>query len=312
MSDRRRIVVTEPLSKESIEWLRVRADVVQCGSSDAGFAAALQSAHGLIVRTYTHVDEAMLSGAPYLRVVGRAGTGIDNIDVDACGRRSIAVVNTPAANRQAVVEYVTSLVTSTLRPQPPAVTSALSTQEWSSARRAAIAPRQMSECSLGILGLGHIGQRIAQVAQAIGFNTRYCDVADIPETQRFGATPVDLDTVLRTSDVLTIHVDGRPDNHHFLTPALLNLLPQDVVLLNTSRGFIMRSADLAAAMAARPQAIALLDVHDVEPIPADDPLLSLANVTLLPHAASRTQAAQRAMSWVVRDVWALIDNGVDT
>jgi phosphoglycerate dehydrogenase-like enzyme len=306
MSDRCCIVVTEPLSEESLKWLRVRADVVQCAAGDAGFAEALQSAQGLIVRTYTQVDQAMLSAAPRLRVVGRAGTGIDNIDVAACGRMGIAVVNTPAANRQAVVEYVTSILTSTLRPRPKAITSELSTEAWSQVRQEVVMNRQMSECTFGILGFGQIGRRIAEVAQAIGFTVQFCDVVDIPKNQRHRAAKVDLDTLLHTSDVLSLHIDGRPENRNFLTPALLNLLRQDVLLLNTSRGFIMRSTDLARAMTTRPQAQAILDVHEVEPVPADDPLLTLPNVTLLPHAASRTKAAQNAMSWVVQDVLELI------
>ncbi|MBT5657940.1 MAG: hypothetical protein HOI89_09195 [Phycisphaerae bacterium] len=312
MSDQCRIVVTEALSSEALAWLRIRADVVECPATGSAFADALRSAQGLIVRTYTQVDEAVLMAAPHLLVVGRAGTGIDNIDVGACQRRGVAIVNTPSANRQAVVEYVTSILASTLRPQPTPITQGLTTEEWSAARRSAITTRQMSECTLGVLGFGNIGKRVAEVAQAIGFKTQFCDVADVPETHRSGVASVDLDTLLRTSDVLTIHVDGRPENRHFLTSALLDLLPMDVLLLNTSRGFIMRSADLAEAMASRPQAHAILDVHEIEPIPDGDPLLTSPNVTLLPHAASRTEAAQRAMSWVVREVWEVIEEKIST
>ena len=303
MAHEQRIIVTEPLSQEAIDWLSDRATVQQIAVEDPAFNDALEGAAGLIVRTYTTVDRDMLDRAPNLRVVGRAGTGLDNIDVDACRERGIEVVHTPDANRQAVVEYVTSILAACLRPLPPRIDCGCTSAEWTAARRSAITPRQMSECRLGILGLGAIGRRVAEVATAIGLSVQYHDIEEIPPEHRCGGVPVGLDTLLRSSDVLTIHVDGRAGNRHFLSTDQFEKMPPNVLLINTSRGFVVDGEALAAMLHANPDSSAVLDVHEHEPIPADDPLLGVPNATLLPHAASRTAAAQRAMSGVVRGVW---------
>lgn len=303
MAPEQRIIVTEPLTQEAIEWLSERALVEQIAVDEAGFDEAIVRATALIVRTYTTVDQDLLDRAPALRVIGRAGTGLDNIDLDACRERNIEVVNTPDANRQAVVEYVVSILATTLRPLPPHIHRGHTDAEWTIARRDAMTSRQMSECRLGILGLGEIGRRVAEVAAAIGFQVQYCDIEEIAAEHRFGATPVDLETLLRTSDVLTVHVDGRASNKHYLSTHQLNQLQPNSLLINTSRGFVIDGEALAAMLVANPDRSAVLDVHEREPISADDPLLCLPNAILLPHSASRTAAAQRAMSWVVQGVW---------
>jgi phosphoglycerate dehydrogenase-like enzyme len=310
MAHEQRIIVTEPLSREATDWLSDRASVQQIGVEDPGFKDALERASGIIVRTYTTVDRDMLDRAPDLRVVGRAGTGLDNIDVDACRERGIEVVHTPDANRQAVVEYVTSILTTVLRPLPPPIDRGHTPAEWAAARRSATAQRQMSECRLGILGLGAIGKRVAEVATAIGMCVQYHDIEEIPPEHRCGGVPVALDVLLHSSDVLTIHVDGRADNRHFLSTDQFNQLLPNVLLINTSRGFVIDSRALAAMLRTHPDSMAVLDVHEHEPIVADDPLLSVPNATLLPHAASRTAAAQLAMSWVVQDVWKAVERSL--
>ena len=276
--------------------------------AEPGFAAAMGAASGLVVRTYTIVDAAMLDRSPSLRVVGRAGTGLDNIDLDACRERSIEVVHTPDANRQAVVEYMVSILSNIIRPLPPVVSGGLSGPEWSAARRDAMASRQMNECTLGILGLGRIGKRVAEVAAVIGFKVQFHDVLDIPAEDRCdGLKSVSMEQLLRTSDILTVHVDGRAENRHLLGHRELDQMQDGMTLVNTSRGFILDESALASVLASPHCMQAVLDVHEDEPVPSGSPLLGLANVTLLPHAASRTAAAQRAMSWVVRDVWQTLE-----
>jgi len=307
------IVVTEGLSSEALEWLSDRAIVRQVAASAPAFTDALSDATALIVRTYTTVTPAMLDRAPCLKVVGRAGTGLDNIDLDACRERGIAVVHTPAANRQAVVEYVTSIIMSALRPVPPAVPGGLDEAGWRARRAAAMAPRQVSELLVGILGFGQIGRRVAAVLEAIGARVQFHDLLDIPHEDRGGATAVSFEALLRTSDLLTVHVDGRPENRHLIGEAACGMLKPDVLLINTSRGFVIDGDALGAWIdgigRASPHGFpgrAILDVHEAEPVPADCPLLDRAEVVLLPHAASRTEAAQRGMSDVVRRVWQVL------
>ena len=301
MSDRPLIILTEHLDQEAVEWIGSRVDLRRCAVDDPEFSALLARASGLLIRTYTIIDEQLLDHAPLLRVVGRAGVGLDNVDLEACAGRGIEVVNTPDANTQAVVEYVTSIVTGHIRPKQ-SLTESVDSYGWSSLRDRQIAPRQMSEMTFGILGLGRIGSRMAQVAGAIGFDVQYSDIEEISVEARHGARPVDLDTLLETSDVLTVHVDGRPSNHGFLDKSRIDKLCRSVLLLNTSRGFVIDTPALADFLIRHRESQAVLDVHQPEPIPSSNPLLGLPNAVLYPHLASRTRAAQANMSWVVRDV----------
>lgn len=267
----------------------------------ATFHALLPEADALIVRTYTQVDDALLRAAPRLRVVGRAGVGLDNIDIEACRHRSIEVVHTPDANTQAVVEYVIALMCDAIRPRA-ALDGAVDGSTWRRLRAEVVGRRQLDECTLGILGLGRIGSRMAQVGQAIGMRTIFRDLREIPVAERAGAEPVEIEALFEAADVLTVHVDGRPENRGFIDATLIDRLRPDVIFINTSRGFVVDHVALGAFLRAHPAAMALLDVHEPEPIEADHPLLSLPNAHLFPHLASRTESAMRRMSWVVRDV----------
>ena len=307
-SDSRPLVVrTESLDPQPEAWLAERCEVVAAGTGDAIFTERAGDIQGLVVRTYTNVDSAILAQLPALRVVGRAGVGVDNIDLNACAERGVRVVYTPDANTQAVVEYVLCLLCDALRPRVE-LESVVSPAEWTSLRATICGEHQMNELTLGILGLGRIGRRVAQVASAIGFRVLYHDLIEIPEPARSGATPVDLETLLAESNVLTVHVDGRPTNHNLINADRLARARADLRLLNTSRGFVVDEAALATWLEANPAAQASLDVHAHEPLESDNPLLHLANARLMPHLASRTRTALANMSWVVRDVWNVLQD----
>lgn len=300
------IVVSEHLSEEACAWLEARARVVRCSHDDDDFEHQLAHADGLVVRTYTIVDGALLAAAPKLRVVGRAGAGLDNIDVEACRARGVEVVYRPNANTQAVVEYVLCLLGDALRPRA-VLNGPVDDATWRTLRADTVGRRQMSELTLGILGLGRIGKRVAQVATAIGMRVIYNDLLEIPLEKRYGAEPVDVRVLFSEADVVSVHVDGRSGNRHFVGEKLLECMKDDSVLLNTSRGFVVDNEALSRTLQGRPEMLALLDVHDPEPFGDDYPLLGLANVRLYPHLASRTEWAMREMSWVVRDVMAVLE-----
>ena len=299
------MIQTEHLSEAAAGWLAERADLVVGAPGSPEFEAAAGSAQAMVVRTYTEVDERLLARLPSLRAVGRAGVGLDNIDVAACGRRGVRVFSTPDANTQAVVEYVTCLVCDALRPRA-FLDGPVSRARWDELRSEVVAHRQMNELRVGILGLGRIGRRVAQVMRAIGSEVVYCDLADIPEERRNGARPVGVEELFESSDVVTVHVDGRASNRGFVSAPLVARMRADAVFINTSRGFVVDHRALAGALRSNPGMLALLDVHDPEPVTADNPLLGLPNAHLAPHLASRTDAAMEAMSWVVRDVWEAI------
>ncbi len=302
MSDKKPIIlVAEPLAPAPLAWIKTIATVVEASADSPTFAANAPEALGMVVRTYTRVDRALLERLPQLKVVGRAGVGVDNIDLVACAQRGVKVVHTPDANTQAVIEYVICLLADALRPRV-FLDRALTLQQWEHTRGDIVAGRQMSELTLGILGCGRVGSRLAEVAQAIGFRVLFNDLLDVAPANAGRAKRVDVATLFGESDIISIHIDGRPSNRDFVGASLIGLMRPDVLLINTSRGMVLQTPALALFLQAHPQARAILDVHEPEPFTADNPLINLPNAFLAPHLASRTETAITNMSWVVRDV----------
>ncbi|MCA9275045.1 MAG: hypothetical protein KDA29_03370 [Phycisphaerales bacterium] len=299
------VLITEPIAPAPLAWLCERADT-RVLDTPAPTPEQLASANALIVRTYTRVDEAMLAQAPNLRVVARAGVGLDNIDLDACRARGIPVVHTPEANAQGVVEYITAMMLSTLRPIER-LSAPLDQHAWTELRTRAVTPRTVVGSTMGIIGLGRIGSRVARVAQALGMHVRYTDIRAIDEPERCGAQPTDLLTLARECDVISVHVDGRAENRHMLDQSFFEALRPEAVLINAARGFVLDTHAACAFARANPNATLILDVHEPEPIPADSPLWSLPNAILTPHIAAGTREAKEAMSWVVLDVMRVLE-----
>lgn len=306
MSQRDKVVQTEHLSHAAAQWLGERCRLTVCAHDDPAFLSAIADADALIVRTYTLVDDSLLDHAPRLRVVGRAGVGLDNINIDACRRRNIEVVYTPDANTQAVVEFVIALMADAMRPRI-ALDRAVDAKSWNQLRAQTVGARQMNQVTLGILGLGRVGKRLARAAKGIGFSVSYNDLVEIPTDQRFDAKPVSVEALFETSDIISVHIDGRAGNRNFVDARLMNRMKPKSILINTSRGFVVDNLPLAGFLKSHPGALAMIDVHEPEPFGADYSLLALPNARLYPHLASRTEQAMENMSWVVRDVVAVLD-----
>jgi D-3-phosphoglycerate dehydrogenase len=309
MGEERPLVIqTEHLDAEAASWLAERTDLREVPFSDVGaLEAALPRASGLVVRTYTKVDAAMLGKAPLLRVVARAGVGLDNVDVAACRARGVEVVYTPDANSTAVVELVFAVTLDAIRPRL-FLDAPLDHTRWAIVRKDLIARRQLEEMTLGVLGLGRVGTRVARVGSAFGMRVLYHDLRDIAEHERAGAKSVAFERLLAESDVLTVHVDGRSDNRMLLGSNQFVKLKPDAIFINASRGMVVDHAALAKFLTAHPAASAILDVHEPEPIASDNPLLGLKNAHLMPHIGAATAKAHANMSWVVRDVWRVLSD----
>lgn len=305
MAERPVVIVTEPLTAEPLAWLGERAAVVLAAAGTPEFDRAAPDAEGLVVRTYTTVDEALLGRMPRLRAVGRAGVGLDNVDQDACAARGVRVVHTPDANTPAVVEFVMACMLDATRPRAY-LDRALDPAAWNALRADLVAPRQLAGSTLGVWGLGRIGSRVARAGAALGMTVIYHDLREVPPAEREGAEPVARAELLARSDFLTVHVDGRPSNRAMIAQPQFAQMKPDVVFINTSRGVVVDASACADFMRARPEAKAMLDVHDPEPVPVEHPLLMMPNVHLTPHIASATLAAKEAMSWVVKGVWAAL------
>lgn len=298
-------IQTEHLSASAAAWLAERCELVRCNSDAPEFPALLAKGDAMVIRTYTKVDPALLAAAPRLKVVGRAGVGLDNVDLPACAARGVTVCNTPDANTRAVVEYVLALMLDATRPRL-FLDRAVTSPRWKELREELKAPRQLCELTLGIWGLGKIGRQVARAAQAINMPVIYYDLQQIPEADRFGATPVSRKELCERADVMTVHVDGRRSNRNLVTIDDFGRMKSNVVFINTSRGFVIDTPALADFMLAHRAAQALLDVHEPEPFGPTYSLLEIPNIHLAPHIASATALANENMSWVVRDVWAVL------
>jgi phosphoglycerate dehydrogenase-like enzyme len=301
------VLVTEGSDPAPLAWLRQRANVIECVQSDPAFPDALRNADALIVRTYTRVDANVLASAPRLRVVGRGGVGLENIDVAACRARNVQVVYTPDANTHAVADFCIGYMLQLLRPWRLFGERSYPADEFKRIR-GSVRGSQLDELTLGLLGMGRVGRRLGRIAAAgFGMRVLYNDLIDVRHAVDFKADPVDKDRLFHESDVLSIHVDMRPANRHLVAAPQLAQMRPGAILINTSRGEVLDVAALAAALRADRLYGCALDVYDPEPPAADFPLLGLPRVLLTPHIAARTHTAMANMSWVVRDVIAVLE-----
>jgi len=301
------VVVAEGSDPAPLNWLRERAQVVEVQYDDPQFEPALRLAEGLVVRTYTRVDESLLAKAPRLRVVGRGGVGLENINVAACRKRRVEVVYTPDANTQAVADFVFGYMLRLLRPWGLFRDRIYSPQEWKRIR--AQRGVQLNELTLGILGMGRVGRRVGHIA-ALGFGMKviYNDLLDVRGLLDFSGESVEKPNLYRDADVLSIHVTMQPGNEHLVGATQIAMMKPTSIIINTSRGEVLDAQALAEAIRQKRLAGAAIDVFDPEPPLPDFPLLGFDNVLLTPHIAARTETAMANMSWVVRDVMNALEN----
>ncbi len=305
MSDRPIVLVTEGSEPTPLQWLKERTTVVEVGSDEPSFSLHLAQAQGMVVRTYTQVNASLLEHAPRLRVVGRGGVGIENIDVAACRARGVQVVYTPDANTLAVGDFVFGYMLQLLRPWAIFRERPYDPREFKRIRNT-VRGVQLNELTLGILGMGRVGRRVGHIgANGFGMRVLYNDLIDLEREERappFAARAVGKEELYREADVLSVHVDMRPGNHNLVGTEALARMKSSSILINTSRGEVLDAAALAEALRDGRLAGAAIDVFAPEPPTADFPLLGLPNVLLTPHLAARTGTALENMSWVVRDV----------
>jgi phosphoglycerate dehydrogenase-like enzyme len=303
------VLVTEGSDPTPLAWLKERAHVVEAAPDSPEFNTAMPNVVGMVVRTYTKVNAALLGRCPKLKVVGRGGVGLENIDVKACRARGVEVVYTPDANTLAVADFVIGFALQLLRPWAFFKERVYEPKEFKRLRDT-LRGVQLNELTIGILGMGRVGRRVGKIA-ANGFDMRviYNDVLDVQSQLKFPATAVDKPTLFREADIVTLHVDMKPGNEHLVGSALLSLMKPTAILINTSRGEVLDDAALAAAIREKKIAGAAIDVFDPEPPKANYSLLGFDNVLLTPHMAARTHTAVENMSWVVRDVIEVLNGG---
>lgn len=291
-----RVVSTDRISGEGLAPLLDRDEVEVVRADDSAspeFAEALAGAHGLLVRSATRVTEELLEGAPLLRVVGRAGVGVDNIDLDACTRRGVAVFNAPSGNTVSAAELAFALILACVRRVAEADRS-VRDGEWARSR---FQGTELRGKTLGLVGAGRIGGEVARRARAFGMSIRISDPyltdARVRELEGEG---MELDELLRVSDVVTLHVPLTDSTKGLLDRTRLALLKPTAYLVNASRGGVVDEAALAEALQEGRLAGAALDVYEEEPLAGDSPLRSAPNLVLTPHLGASTQEAQERVA----------------
>ncbi|HTD36452.1 MAG TPA: hydroxyacid dehydrogenase, partial [Candidatus Limnocylindrales bacterium] len=265
---RKRVVVAEPFAERGLAVLRDAGIEVdsRVGRSRDELVAALAEADGLIVRSETRVDRELLAAGPRLSVVARAGVGVDAIDVEAATDAGILVLNTPGANTIAATEQTFALMLSLMRRTPAAVQQ-LREGIWD---RKNLIGTELYGKTLGIVGLGRIGGNVATRAKAFGMNLLAHDpYITAARADTFDVRLVDLETLLRESDLVTLHVPLTPQTLGMIDGAKLRLMRPHAYLVNCARGGVIVERDLLDALDAGALAGAAIDVVAQEPPPAD-------------------------------------------
>jgi D-3-phosphoglycerate dehydrogenase len=296
----KRVLVTDPLAEEGLSVLRQHVAVdVRCGLSPEELAATIGGYEGLIVRSGTQVTAQMIQAADRLAVIGRAGTGVDNIDLQAATLRGIVVVNVPNSNAISVAEHTIALLLALARHVPQADAS-LRARRWS---RQGLRGTEVRGKRLGIIGLGRIGSAVAQRAQGLEMEvTAHDPFVSVDYAARQGVTLLSLEELLRESDFVSLHVPLTDLTGGMIGARELAMMKPTACLVNCARGGIVDEAALCAALEAGSLAGAALDVFAEEPL-ADSPLLRDERVILTPHLAATTdEAQQQAAQEIVRQV----------
>jgi len=282
--------VTEEIAESGLQQLRNAGhDVdIQLGLSADALLDAVLGAHALIIRSATQVDAATLDAAKDLIVVGRAGIGLDNVDVTKATELGVMVVNAPVSNILSAAEQTLALLLAQARNIPQAHT-ALKSGKWERSKWEGV---ELHGKTLGVIGLGKIGALVAQRAMAFGMRLVAYDPFITEERARhMGVELMDLDSLLGQSDFITIHLPKNKETTNLLNAQSLRRTKQGVRIINVARGGIVNEADLAAAIKSGHVQGAALDVFEKEPT-TESPLFDLASVVVVPHLGASTVEAQ--------------------
>jgi D-3-phosphoglycerate dehydrogenase / 2-oxoglutarate reductase len=296
-----RILATDKVSELGLEPFRgdgrFQVDLVP-DSSSAEFAEVLAEASGLIVRSATNVDEQLLDGASRLKVVGRAGVGVDNIDLKAASERGIAVLNAPGGNTIAAAEMTMALILAVVRKVPEADRS-VREGRWD---RTVFQGSELRGRVLGLIGAGRIGAEVAKRCMAFGMDVIVFDPYLPPERAgELGVRLVDLETVIANADVVSLHVPLNDETRGILDASALQRMKDGAFVVNASRGGVVDESALADALTTGKLAGAGLDVFESEPLPQDSPLRGAPNTVLTPHLGASTREAQVAVALEVAE-----------
>ena len=305
--NRPRVLVREPIAEAGIELLRERFDVDVDTNGDLG--AKIGEYDGIVIRSATKLDADLIGRAERLKVIGRAGVGVDNVDVEAATRRGIVVANAPESTVISAAEHTIGLLLALSRHIPQA-NAALKAGRWERSRYGGL---ELAGKTLGVLGFGRIGQQVAR--RALGLEMRVVGYDPFVSKERFRELGVERvetpDEVLGAADFLTLHLPLTPETRRSIDATAFAKMRDGARLVNAARGELLDEVALLDALRSGKIAAAALDVFDLEPY--EGPLLELDNVIVTPHLAASTEEAQdRAGVIVAEQVAAALEGSLVT
>lgn len=295
MDSRWKVLVSDNISAEGRAILEqaqgIEADIRSKVPAEE-LKKIIKDYHGLIVRSATKVTAEVIAAAPNLRVIGRAGTGVDNIDLEAASKRGIVVMNTPGGNTLSAAEHTISMLLSLARHIPQA-TASVKAGKWEKDR---FMGTEVKDRTLGIIGLGSIGSVVARLAEGLGMKViGYDPYLSAEVAAKRKVEMVSLDELFAKSDFITVHTPLTPSTKNLINAASLAKMKKGVRLINCARGGIIDEKALYEAIVSGHVAGAALDVFEKEP-PGSNPLLELEQVICTPHLGASTTEAQIKVS----------------
>lgn len=285
-----KILVSDPLAEEGVDILSEHFIVkVKTGLPESELIKEIAGFNGLVVRSATKATAKIIAAGKDLKIIARAGVGVDNIDLDAATRAGIVVVNSPQGNTLAAAEHTIAMLMAMAR-NIAAADHSLREGKWDRKR---FTGTELFGKTLGVVGIGKIGAYVAQRANAMGMKVIAHDpFAGAELAQRIGVTLVPFKNLLKQADFITVHVPKTQGTYHLIGANEFKLMKKGVRIINCARGGIIDEDALVSAIDSGKVAQAALDVFEKEPLPADNPLVARPNIILTPHLGASTQEAQ--------------------
>ncbi|MBW2554373.1 MAG: phosphoglycerate dehydrogenase [Deltaproteobacteria bacterium] len=296
-----KVLVSDKLSPKGVEIFEKAKGIeveVKTKLPPEELKAIIGEYDGLVIRSATKVKPEIIEAADKLKVIGRAGSGLDNVDIPAASKKGIVVMNTPGGNTITTAEHAISMMLALSRKIPQA-TASMKSKKWEKSK---FMGSEIYNKTLGIMGIGSIGSVVADRARGLKMNVLAYDPFLSPErAEKLGVELVNLDDLLKRSDYITIHVPKSKETINLVNKELFSKMKDGVFLINCARGGIVNEKDLCDAIKSGKVAGAALDVFEKEPPDSDNPLLDLDEVICTPHLGASTEEAQEKVAVAIAE-----------
>lgn len=295
-----KVLVAEPISDEAVELMKkegIEVDI-RTDLSKKELISAIKDYEGLIVRSQIKVDKEILEAAENLKIIGRAGVGVDNIDVETATQKGIVVVNAPGGNTISTAEHAIALMFAAARKIPQADRS-LKEGKWDRKKFVGI---ELRGKTVGVIGLGRIGFEVAKRCKALEMNViAYDPYVPAERAEKIGVKLVDFETLLRESDIITLHVPKTKETAGMIGRKEIEKMKDRVIIINAARGGLIDEVALYEALKSGKVYAAGIDVFEKEPPSPDNPLIKHENAITTPHIAASTEEAQLSVGMIVAE-----------